>query len=64
MKLNRRVDDGEASSTCPAPVSQGFEQARGKGVAVFHPTPDLQEPNMNKIQAKPRVLDGIAVVRS
>ncbi|WP_222911497.1 hypothetical protein [Pseudomonas sp. DNDY-54] len=46
------------------PESQSLEQTRGKGVAVFHPTPDLQEPNMNKIQAKPRVLDDIAVVRS
>jgi len=56
------VDGGEASSTNRAPTSHELEQTRGKGAAVFHPTPNLQEPNMNKSQAKPRPLDGITVI--
>src|SRR5690606_8938087 len=56
------VNDGEASSTRTAQALLGLERTRGKGFAVFHPTPNLQEPDMNDTTAKPRPLDGITVV--
>jgi len=56
------VDDGAASSGRAALEPQGLEQTRGKGFAVFHPTPNLQDIEMNDTTTKPRPLDGITVV--
>jgi len=56
------VDDDAASSSRAALEPQGLERTRGKGFAVFHPTPNLQDIEMNDTTTKPRPLDGITVV--
>src|SRR5690606_21306982 len=43
-------------------TAAGLERTRGKGFAVFHPTPNLQDIEMNDTTTKPRPLDGITVV--